>query len=265
MCCSPFVPNDIQSGSDYGSIKVLTGPNACGKSVYLKQVAVIVYIAHIGCFVPAESASIGPIDRIFTRIQSLDSVSVGLSTFMIDINQMSQALKSATEKSLVVVDEFGKGTDMVDGMSLLCGCLMYWLDMAALCPHIYVSTHFHSLIHQHHLPKSPRIKYMTLETLHNGEELLFLYHLIEGHANSSYAGHVAIQAGLPQEIVKRGTEVSDLIRQNKPIEKVDTKGSDTQLKRCFLIVDKFLELDLDNDDLSAFLTNFVLPTSEGKI
>lgn len=265
LCCSPFVPNDVCSGQDYSNIKILTGPNACGKSVYLKQVAVIVYMAHIGSFVPAESASIGPIERIYTRIQSLDSVSVGLSTFMIDINQMSQALKSATGSSLIIIDEFGKGTEMVDGMSLLCGCLTYWLEMGNRCPHVFVCTHFHSLINQHLLPKSPKIKYMTLETVHDGEELLFLYHLVEGHTNSSYASHIALQAGLPQEIVKRGNEVSELIRQNKPIEKVDTEGTDTQYKRSKMIVDRFLELDLDNDDLISFLSNEVLPISEGQI
>ncbi|VDI65653.1 DNA mismatch repair protein MSH5 [Mytilus galloprovincialis] len=265
LCCSPFVPNDVCSGQDYSNIKILTGPNACGKSVYLKQVAVIVYMAHIGSFVPAESASIGPIERIYTRIQSLDSVSVGLSTFMIDINQMSQALKRATESSLIIIDEFGKGTEMVDGMSLLCGCLTYWLEMGKRCPHVFVCTHFHSLINQHLLPKSPKIKYMTLETVHDGEELLFLYHLVAGHTNSSYASHIALQAGLPQEIVKRGTEVSKLIRQNKPIEKVDTEGTDTQYKRSKMIVDRFLELDLENGDLISFLSNVVLPISEGQI
>ncbi|KAJ8305871.1 hypothetical protein KUTeg_016416, partial [Tegillarca granosa] len=225
ICCSPFVPNDIFNGQENsGKIKVLTGPNASGKSVYLKQVALIVYLAHIGSFVPAEEAAIGPVDRIFTRIKSFESVSVGLSTFMLDINQMSEALRNATEKSLV------------DGLALLSSCLKYWNAMEDMCPHVYVSTHFHSLIHQHLLPKSPLIKYMTMETIHDGDELLFLYQLIEGQTSSSYASHIASQAGLPQEIVKRGTEVSDLIRQNKPIHRVDTAGTDIQLKRSSAIV-----------------------------
>ncbi|XP_078316540.1 mutS protein homolog 5-like isoform X2 [Crassostrea virginica] len=162
VCCSPFVPNDTLSNQSYGKMKVLTGPNASGKSVYLKQVALIVYLAHLGSFVPAESAVIGCVDRIFTRIRSLDSVSVGLSTFMIDVNQMSEALRDATARSLVVVDEFGKGTELVDGMALLCACLSFWIDKGKSCPHTLVSTHFHSIIHQQLLPESPMLKFMEL-------------------------------------------------------------------------------------------------------
>ncbi|XP_070196128.1 mutS protein homolog 5-like isoform X2 [Littorina saxatilis] len=138
LCCSPFIPNDIQSSGAHGKVKILTGPNACGKSVYLKQVAVIVYMAHIGSFVPAESALVGQIDRIFSRVKSLESVSVGLSTFMLDINQMADALNNATSKSLVVVDEFGKGTETVDGLSLLSASLRFWLKKMEGCPHVFV-------------------------------------------------------------------------------------------------------------------------------
>lgn len=265
VCCSTFVPNDVQSNQQYGKIKILTGPNACGKSVYLKQVALIVFLAQIGSFVPAEKAKLGLVDRIFTRIRSLESVSVGLSTFMIDINQMAEALKSAGQRSLCIVDEFGKGTDMIDGLSLLCSSLKYWIDKGDNCPHVFLSTHFHSIIHQHLIPRSPLIKYLTLETLHNGEELVFLYQLVEGHTSSSYACHVAAQAGLPEDIVKRGNEASNLIRQCKPLQRRDTADAETQLKRCQIIVNKFLELDLDTVDIKAFLTDFVLPASEGKL
>lgn len=265
VCCSPFVPNDTLSNTNNGKMKVLTGPNASGKSVYLKQVALIVYMAHIGSFVPAESAVIGCVDRIFTRIRTMDSVSVGLSTFMIDVNQMSEALRDATERSLVVVDEFGKGTELVDGMALLCSCLSFWIDKGKSCPHVLVSTHFHSIIHQQLLPESPMVKFLTMDSLTEEGELLFLYQLVEGHARSSYASHVALQAGLPQEIVKRGKEVSELIRQNKPVYAIDTADTETHFKRSELIVKKFLDLDLETDDLESFLRDFVMPTSEGKL
>lgn len=265
VCCSPFVPNDTLSNTNNGKMKVLTGPNASGKSVYLKQVALIVYMAHIGSFVPAESAVIGCVDRIFTRIRTMDSVSVGLSTFMIDVNQMSEALRDATERSLVVVDEFGKGTELVDGMALLCSCLSFWIDKGKSCPHVLVSTHFHSIIHQQLLPESPMVKFLTMDSLTEEGDLLFLYQLVEGHARSSYASHVALQAGLPQEIVKRGKEVSELIRQNKPVYAIDTADTETHFKRSELIVKKFLDLDLETDDLESFLRDFVMPTSEGKL
>ncbi|XP_023239367.1 mutS protein homolog 5-like isoform X4 [Centruroides sculpturatus] len=145
-CVSSFVPNDTMSGGKYGKVKLLTGPNASGKSVYLKQVALIVYLAHIGSFVPAEMAKITIIDHIFTRIHTVESISVGLSTFMIDINQMSVALHYATSNSLVIIDEFGKGTEAMDGLALLASSLQFWLKENVNCPHCFVSTHFHSLL-----------------------------------------------------------------------------------------------------------------------
>ncbi|XP_041360061.1 mutS protein homolog 5-like [Gigantopelta aegis] len=264
LCCSPYVPNDIQSGDDHGKIKVMTGPNACGKSCYLKQVGLIVYMAHIGSFVPAEKATVGPVDRIFTRIKSLDSVSVGLSTFMLDINQMSEALRSATSQSLVVVDEFGKGTETTDGLSLLTACLKHWLALGDECPHVLICTHFHSIIHHRLLPDANQLKYLTMDCMHNGEELVFLYQLVEGHTASSYALHVATQAGLPQTIIQRSSEVSELLQHSKPVHRVDSASADTQYKRCKMIVDRFLQLDIKNDDLISFLQDFVLPTSKGQ-
>ncbi|XP_052240640.1 mutS protein homolog 5-like [Dreissena polymorpha] len=265
LCCSTFVPNDVQSNSEYGRIKVLTGPNACGKSIYLKQVALIVFMAQIGSFVPAEEAHIGLVDRIYTRVRSLESVSVGLSTFMIDINQMSEALRNAGENSLCIVDEFGKGTDMIDGLAILCASIKHWVGQGTSCPHVLVSTHFHTMIQRHLLPRSPLIKYLTLETLENGVELVFLYQLVEGQTSFSYACHVAAQAGLPSDIVKRGIEVSELLRQCKPVQRVDTLDTDTQNKRCEAIVQQFLALDIETADIKAFLSQCVLPTFEGKL
>ncbi|KAL4235524.1 MutS protein 5 [Mactra antiquata] len=265
MCCHMFVPNDIQSNNDYGRIKILTGPNACGKSVYLKQVPLIIFLAQIGSFVPAESAKIGLVDRIYTRIRSIDSVSVGLSTFMIDINQMSDALRNAGKMSVCIVDEFGKGTESIDGMSLLSSSIKYWLDKGINCPHVFVSTHFHGIIHHNLIPRSPMVKYLTLETLHNGEELVFLYQLIEGHTSSSYACHVASQAGLPDHIVKRGIQVSELINQGKSVQRGDTVDHDCQLKRCETVVKGFLDLDLESANFRSFLSQFVLPTMDGKL
>ncbi|XP_076441308.1 mutS protein homolog 5-like [Babylonia areolata] len=264
LCCSPFIANDIQSGNAHGKVKVLTGPNACGKSVYLKQVAVIVYMAHIGSFVPAESAVIGQIDHIFSRVKSLESVSIGLSTFMLDINQMADALNNATEKSLVVVDEFGKGTETVDGLSLLSASLRYWLKKGERSPHVFVSTHFHELVTQPLLPSSRLLHFMTMETLQEEGELVFLYHLTEGHTSSSYAAHTALQAGLSPDLVHRGRQVSSLLSEYKPVPPVDDGNTDTQFKRYEKIVDKFLQLDLESGDVKNFLQHFVLPVSKGQ-
>ncbi|ESO92536.1 hypothetical protein LOTGIDRAFT_233005 [Lottia gigantea] len=259
LCCSPFVPNDYCSNNTDGRIKILTGPNACGKSVYLKQIALIVYMAHIGSFVPAEKATIGTVDRIFTRIKSLESVSVGLSTFMLDITQMSEALNSAMSRSLILVDEFGKGTQTIDGLSLLCATLRYWLAMQNACPHVMVSTHFHSIVHEQLLPKSPQLKFLTLDTLHNGEDLVFLYQVVNGTTSSSYASHVASKVGLPEALVKRGIEVSELIRKKQPIQRLDSESTAVKFKKCRKIVKKFCELDFEKDDVEQFLNEVVLP------
>ncbi|XP_060592974.1 mutS protein homolog 5-like [Ruditapes philippinarum] len=132
-------------------------------------------------------------------------------------------------------------------------------------PHIFLSTHYHGIIQQSLIPRVPNVKYLTLETLHNGEELVFLYQLVEGHTSSSYACHVATQAGLPSTIVKRETEVSQLIRQCKPVQRRDTVATETQFKRCQTIVNRFMDLDLETADLKSFLTGFVLPTIDGKM
>ncbi|CAG2106689.1 unnamed protein product [Medioppia subpectinata] len=118
-----FVPNDYYSGGQHKKVKIISGPNACGKSVYLKQICLIVFMAHIGSYVPALSANIPIVDRIFTRLHTPESMSMRLSTFMLDLNQMSNASKYTTKRSLVVVDEFGKGTQSVDGLALMAACL----------------------------------------------------------------------------------------------------------------------------------------------
>ncbi|XP_031553158.1 mutS protein homolog 5-like [Actinia tenebrosa] len=263
LCVNQFVPNDTSKEKDKGRMTILTGPNASGKSVYLKQVGLIVFMAHIGSFVPADSAIIGVTDRIFTRIHTRETVSIGLSTFMIDLGQVATAVQGATEHSLVIIDEFGKGTATVDGLSLLCATLKHWLAFNERCPRIFVSTHFHSLIRQKLLPDTAILKYQTTQVIEDGEELVFLYNLVDGYASSSYAGHIARLAGIPDDLVKRGAEVSEMVRCNKPLQRKDSVSWETQRKRCSTIVNRFLELNLEEDDLHSFLSDFVIPASQG--
>ncbi|XP_071799824.1 mutS protein homolog 5-like isoform X1 [Asterias amurensis] len=261
LCVTPFVPNDTCSGGKYGKMKFLTGPNASGKSVYLKQVGLIAFMSHIGSFVPAEGAVIGMLDGIYTRVHTLESVSVGLSTFMIDLNQMAYALCNATENSLIIIDEFGKGTETSDGTALLCAGLKHWLAQEALCPHILIASHFHSIMKQKMLPNSQELTYQTMEVLHNEDEMVFLYQLIEGHANYSYANYISAQAGLPEELLTRGKQVSELLARNEPIHRVDSASADNRFQKCKVIVDEFLKLDLQTCNVTEFLQNIVLPNS----
>ncbi|XP_070564390.1 mutS protein homolog 5-like isoform X2 [Ptychodera flava] len=262
LCVNPFVPNNTLSGGDYGKVKFITGPNSSGKSIYIKQVGLIVFLAHIGSFVPAESSCIGLMNRIFTRIHSRESVTIGLSTFMIDLNQISLALKYADERSLVLLDEFGKGTETVDGIALLYGCLQHWLGEAYNCPHIMVSSHFHSILHQHMLTQSPLLKFQNMEVLEDKDEIISLYQLIDGQNDCSYALNIAKLAGLPKEVVVRAQEIWSLVQQNKEIQIPHSSSKDNQ-KKCFkAVLRQFLDLDFKKDDLTSFLQHFVIPLTK---
>ncbi|KAM9075751.1 mutS protein homolog 5 isoform 4-T4 [Megaptera novaeangliae] len=216
LCARTFVPNSAECGGYKGRVKVITGPNSSGKSIYLKQVGLITFMALVGSFVPAEEAEIGAVDAIFTRIHSCESISLGLSTFMIDLNQqVAKAVNNATERSLVLIDEFGKGTNT------------------------------------------------TMETCEDGNDLVFFYQVCEGVANASHASHTAVQAGLPEKLVARGKEVSDLICSGKPIKPVKELLKEKQMENCQTLVNKFLKLDLEdpNLDLDIFMSQEVLPAA----
>ncbi|XP_053699644.1 mutS protein homolog 5 isoform X2 [Synchiropus splendidus] len=239
-----------------GRVKVITGPNSSGKSIYVKQVGLIVFMALIGSDVPVKEAEIGLVDGIFTCMPSRESVSASLSMFTRELNKMAQALNCSTGNSLVLIDEFGRGTNTVDGLSLLAACVSHWLRKAEDdVPHVLLATNFNSLLRLGLLPSSSILSPLTLETAVAGDELVFLYQLKEGVCQSSHAAHVAALAGLPNTLVQRAKEVSDLRRAGKPITQRDRASSAERAKRWKSVVDKFLSIDLDDKDLDlvAFL------------
>ncbi|XP_038624503.1 mutS protein homolog 5 isoform X1 [Tachyglossus aculeatus] len=263
LCARTFVPNSVESGGDLGRVKVLTGPNSSGKSIYLKQVGLITFMALVGSFVPAAEALIGPVDAVFTRMHSRESVSLGLSTFMIDLNQVAKAVNNATEHSLVLIDEFGKGTNAVDGLALLAAVLRHWVAQGPTCPQVFVATNFLSLVQLQLLPPKPLVHYLTMETCEDGEDLVFFYQVREGVAGASHASRTAALAGLPANLIARGKEVSELICSGKPIRPLNPPTKEDQMDKCQALVDKFLTLDLDDPDLdpSVFLSQEVLPVA----
>ncbi len=198
-----FVANDIYMGA--GQCLLLTGPNMAGKSTIMRQVAVIAIMAQVGCFVPAKKASLPLYQQIFTRIGASDSLSEGLSTFMVEMKETSEIIQKACEDSLIIMDEVGRGTSTYDGMSLAQALLEYILSKKQATPHCLFATHYHELTA---LTKN----YKNLQNIHmsiseeNGQ-LNFLYKLANGAANKSYGIQVAKLAGLPASIVKRADSI----------------------------------------------------------
>jgi DNA mismatch repair protein MSH5 len=191
----------------------MTGPNYSGKSVYLKQVALIVYMAHVGSFVPAERATIGITDKILTRISTRESISKVQSAFMIDLQQASLALNLATHRSLLIIDEFGKGTDSKDGAGLACGVLEHLLSLDNLCPKVVAATHFHEIFESGFLRPSAQLMFANMEVRVDPEaaeidnQITYLYNLRLGRSVSSFGTLCAAMNGITPEIVKRAEKL----------------------------------------------------------
>ena len=204
-----FVPNDTFFNNDE-IIHIITGPNMSGKSTYLRQVALISLMAQIGCFVPAEKADIGLIDRIFTRIGAQDEIHAGQSTFMVEMTEMANILHNATEKSLLVLDEIGRGTSTYDGLSIAWSILEYIHNHPDLRAKTLFATHFHELTK---LPEIlPRIKNYNIAVNESGKQVVFLHKIIEGGADKSYGIHVAQLAGIPPAVIQRANFLLDKLQ-----------------------------------------------------
>lgn len=209
-----FVPNDVNLNHDDHEILVITGPNMAGKSTYMRQVAVLVLMAQAGSFIPAKEASICPVDRIFTRIGASDDILTGQSTFMVEMKEVSYILKHATNRSLLILDEIGRGTSTFDGMSIARAVIEYCLkNVHGLT---LFATHYHELIAM--ADDSPKIKNYTVAVKERGKHIKFLRRIIPGGADRSYGLHVARLAGLPESLLKR----ADVI-----LEELETEGGGT--------------------------------------
>ncbi|CEF62377.1 DNA mismatch repair protein MutS, C-terminal domain and DNA mismatch repair protein MutS, core domain and DNA mismatch repair protein MutS, clamp domain and P-loop containing nucleoside triphosphate hydrolase domain-containing protein [Strongyloides ratti] len=270
-----YVPNPINSGGSHTKVKLISGPNASGKSVYLKMTAICSYMAQIGCFVPATTAKMGIVDKIIVRMYTLDSVLDGMSTFAKDMKQMGVALNRSTGKSLVIIDEFGIGTIKETGLGLFASSLNYWINKGKInCPHIFASSHFHSL--PNYLKNDPSIlSYHTMRYHIESEKLTFLYCLTIGKVERSFANYVALKNGVPHAVIERSEHVYEEIKKGVDISEIEKLNYDTderdgrieeivqkyilQFERCELNEDyleflqaikmEFLEVfDLEDDD-----------------
>jgi DNA mismatch repair protein MutS len=200
-----FVPNDTQMNTQEHQILIITGPNMAGKSTYIRQVALIILMAQMGCFVPAQEARIGVVDRIFTRIGALDNIMRGQSTFMVEMMETARILSQATSRSLVVLDEIGRGTSTFDGLSIAWAVAEYLHDHPSIRPKTLFATHYHELT-ELALTKG-RVKNYNVVVKEWGGEIIFLRKVIEGATNRSYGIQVAKLAGLPQKVIDRAKEI----------------------------------------------------------
>jgi len=200
-----FVPNDTYLSNDDAQLIVLTGPNMSGKSTYLRQVALIVLLAQVGSFVPATSATIGAVDRIFTRIGAREDLAAGQSTFMVEMVETANILNNATPRSLIILDEIGRGTSTYDGLSIARAVAEYIHNYPRLGAKTLFATHYHEMVEL--ATFLPRVKNFNVAVAEEGGEVTFLYKIVPGGVDKSYGIHVAKLAGLPKSVVHRAQAV----------------------------------------------------------
>jgi DNA mismatch repair protein MutS len=210
-----FVANDTTLGPD-ARVMLLTGPNMAGKSTYLRQVALIVLMAQVGSFVPAASAHIGVVDRIFTRIGAHDDIAAGRSTFMVEMIEAATILRSATSRSLVVLDEVGRGTSTFDGMAIAQAIAedLHALDRPGGSPKTIFATHYHELTALRET--LPRLRTYRVDVLERGDDVVFLHAVVEGGADRSYGVHVARLAGVPERVTRRAALLLQSLETSRP-------------------------------------------------
>ena len=208
----PFVPNDVLF-DDSSQVLVITGPNMAGKSTYLRQVALAVLMAQVGSFVPAESATIGVVDKIFTRIGASDRVARGQSTFLVEMVETANILNNSTERSLVLLDEVGRGTSTFDGLSIAWAVVEYLHDNERVRPLTLFATHYHQLTDLAAI--LPRVKNFNIQVKEYGDRIIFLRKIVEGGTDRSYGIQVAKLAGLPQIVIERAREVLANIEEDE--------------------------------------------------
>lgn len=204
-----FVPNDSLMDCDENRMIIITGPNMAGKSTYMRQVAVITLMAQIGSFVPAQSARIGVCDKIFTRVGASDDLSAGQSTFMVEMTEVAAILKNATKKSLLVLDEIGRGTSTYDGLSIAWAVSEYISDKKKIGAKTFFATHYHELTQLE--DKLDGVKNYCIACKKRGDDVIFLRRIIKGGADDSYGIEVSALAGLPKAVIERAKEILSAI------------------------------------------------------
>lgn len=247
-----FVANDTYMDKESNRLSIITGPNMAGKSTYMRQVALITLMAQIGSFVPATSAHIGVVDKIFTRVGASDDLSMGQSTFMVEMMEVANILKEATSNSLVVLDEIGRGTSTYDGLSIAWAVAEYIEDKEKCGAKTLFATHYHELTGLENTLEG--VKNYSIAVKEKGEDIIFLRKIVEGGTDESYGVHVARLAGVPKMVTQRANEILKQIERknvltNKTVEKENKKQVSGQLDMFnFKLAEIAHELDKVNID-----------------
>lgn len=256
-----FIPNDTILDKDNNRLAIITGPNMAGKSTYMRQVALIVLMAQIGSFVPCNDATISIVDRIFTRVGASDDLATGQSTFMVEMTEVANILNNATDKSLLILDEIGRGTSTFDGLSIAWAVLEHIAEKIGA--RTLFATHYHELTEIE--GKISGVNNYCVEIKDNGDDIVFLRKIIKGGATGSYGIHVAKLAGIPNRVIDRANEILDVLNAcdatkvnnvNMQNFDIDVKNDEDDFfynasaKRSILFVDElekeFKNLDIDN-------------------
>ena len=218
-----FIPNDTYLDNYLNRLSIITGPNMAGKSTYMRQVALITLMAQVGSFVPASSATIGVVDKIFTRVGASDDLSMGQSTFMVEMMEVATILKEATQNSLVILDEIGRGTSTYDGLSIAWAVAEYIADKAKCGAKTLFATHYHEMTTLEE--EGNGIKNYSIAVKEKGEDIIFLRKIVKGGTDESYGVHVARLAGVPKDVTKRANEIlKSLERKSILKDKPQTKS-----------------------------------------
>ena len=231
MGVGTFVENDTYLDRNENRLAIITGPNMAGKSTYMRQVALITLMAQVGSFVPAESANIGVVDKIFTRVGASDDLSMGQSTFMVEMMEVATILKEATKNSLVILDEIGRGTSTYDGLSIAWAVAEYIADTEKCGAKTLFATHYHELTELEN--KIDGIKNYSIAVKEKGEDIIFLRKIVKGGTDESYGIHVAKLAGVPKVVTTKANEILRSLERkniltNKKVEKQDKKQVEGQ-------------------------------------
>jgi DNA mismatch repair protein MutS len=243
-----YIPNDVYLDNNKQQIIMLTGPNMSGKSAILRQTALIVLMAQVGCFVPADSATIGIVDKIFTRVGASDNISQGESTFMVEMNETASILNNLSSRSLILLDEIGRGTSTFDGVSIAWAIAEY-LHESSLKPKTLFATHYHELNKM--ADKFKSIKNFNVSVKEIDNDIVFLRKLEEGGVEHSFGIHVARMAGMPISLLQRAKEILATLESSRTSHDINNKKDQYQLSFIQLddpIIEE-IKLELTNIDI----------------